>query len=188
MTDETELTPPVTPAPTPNQRPKPQAAYTERETEQTGIEHVLQDPDVAEAYERHKSKTPVTSDKAVVAAQVVQYLTIFRQEKIDFSFQLKSLALRHAATGALFLGNTAYNVVTQQGRDDLQEALVERLTLRELSAILTQEAVTLGIAPKLPLGSEDSASTSNLRSAIIKLAGKSKDKKELAANLLQLLG
>lgn len=161
-------------------------------TAPTGIENLLQDPEVAEAYEQHKSKTPVSDKKEPVAAQIVQYLVIFRQERIDFTHSDKRTMLRHAASGALFLrtksGDEGHEIVTDKGRQTLQTALMDTCDLRTLSAILTDMSLALAKAPNLPPGSEDSNAQASFRASINKMLGQARTKEELGAMLLKMLG
>lgn len=158
----------------------------------TGIENLLHDEEVAAAYEEHKTKTPVSDKKEPIAAQIVQYLVIFRQERIDFTHSDKRTMLRHAATGALFLrtksGDEGHEIVTDKGRQSLQTALMDTCDLRTLSAILTDMSLALAKAPNLPPGSEDSNAQASFRAAVNKMLGKAKTKEELGAMLLQMLG
>lgn len=168
------------------------AAEVKPETRVTGIENLLNDPDVAAAYEAHKTKEPVSDKKEPVAAQIVQYLVIFREERVDFTLNTKNCYLRHASGGALFLrtpsGDKAFEVVTDKGRQTLTAALMDSCDVRTLSVLLQEMAIALAKAPALPPGSEDSNAQSALRGAINKLKGSAKTKEELAAAILQLLG
>lgn len=158
----------------------------------TGIENQLTDPEVAQAYEAHKTKTPVTDKKEPLASQIVQYLTIFRMERVDFTHQSKHCLVRHDKGGALFLstpsGHDAFEIVTDKGRQTLQAALMDRCDLRTLSTILSQMSIALATSPRLPPGSEDSNAQAGLRAAINKLRSSAKTKDELAAAIMNLLG
>jgi hypothetical protein len=158
----------------------------------TGIEDKLVDPEIAAAYEQHKSKTPVSDKKEPLAAQIVQYMVIFREEKIDFTYSDKRAYVRHAATGALFLrtksGDKGYEVVTDKGRQTLQTALMDECDLRTLSHVLTQMSIALATAPRLPEGAEESNSHAAFRASVNKMLKNAKTKEELGAALLKMLG
>lgn len=155
---------------------------------ETGIENLLEDPEIAAAYEAHKSKEVLPTDKGVIAGQVVQLCVIFRQEKIDFVYSGKHVSVHHASSGALFLNEKAYNVADEKGRSNFTEALVQLLSLRQLSALAMAANAALLSAPNVDGAVDDTAATVNLRRAIAKMGTKAKSKDELLAMITQLMG
>jgi hypothetical protein len=169
----------------------------------TGIEDTLSG-EIATAYEAHKAKDSPPTDKHAVAEQVVQYLQIFRAEKIGFEYVDEGHHLVAHANGNLFVDHDAYEVVTAngqsgngakidgvprpQGRAAVIETLADRYSTRALSHCLIKAAKTLSDAPNVGDVDDDNRQSVNLKRAIDKMVQKAATKEELAELLKSLVG
>lgn len=155
-----------------------------------GKPHALQlegDSEVAQAYQAHLEKPEVkVDDKADNAETLTHYLAIFREQGIAFHFTAKKVDIHHAAAGALFFNQTAYEVVTPAGRSRLAAALTRDVGVRDLSLCLIEAAKTLADAPRTEVEAQTQSKV-DLHALISSLAGKAKTPDELAAALLKLI-
>lgn len=169
----------------------------------TGIEDTLS-ADIAAHYEAHKAKESPPTDKHAIAGQVVEYLQIFRAEKIGFDYVDEGHHLAAHANGCLFIDHDAYEVVTANGqsgggikvdgvlkpagRAAVVEALADKYSTRALSHCLIKASKTLSDAPNVGDVDDDNRQSVNLKRAIDKMVSKAATKEELAELIKSLVG
>lgn len=145
------------------------------------------DSEVARAYAAHMDKPLVhASDRDNVVETLCHYLAVMREQSVKFDYSSKGCDLHHAATGALFFNQTAYEVVTPQGRNKLIRAIADKVDTREASLMLQAAAITLRDVPRVEAEKAASAKL-DLVGLVDALMSKSSNKEELGARLKELL-